>query len=110
MDCVYISEGSYLWKHNDAVIYLRGICHEENSIIFKVLSFNVVFNSMDYYNVFTDYMNSQSVKLYCMFVVGCGCAYSIWEKTYVPDARSYIAEKAIALILIVAAFIRLLCF
>ncbi len=39
-------------KHNDAVIYLRGICHEENSIIFKVLSFNVVFNSMDYYNVF----------------------------------------------------------
>ena len=49
---------------------------------------------------FTDYMNSQSVKLYCMFVVGCGCAYSIWEKTYVPDARSYIAEKAIALILI----------
>ena len=47
---------------------------------------------------FTDYMNSQSVKLYCMFVVGCGCAYSIWEKTYVPDARSYIAEKAIALI------------
>ena len=21
---------------------------------------------------FTDYMNSQSVKLYCMFVVGCG--------------------------------------
>ena len=59
---------------------------------------------------FTDYMNSQSVKLYCMFVVGCGCAYSIWEKTYVPDARSYIAEKAIALILIVAAFIRLLCF
>ena len=59
---------------------------------------------------FTDYMNSQSVKLYCMFVVGCGCAYSIWEKTYVPDARSYIAEKALALILIVAAFIRLLCF
>ena len=46
---------------------------------------------------FTDYMNSQSVKLYCMFVVGCGCAYSIWEKTYVPDARSYIAEKALAL-------------
>ena len=91
MDCVYISEGNYLWKHNDAVIYLRGICHEENSIIFKVLSFNVVFNSMDYYNV-------------------CGCAYSIWEKTYVPDARSYIAEKAIALILIVAVFIRLLCF
>ena len=59
---------------------------------------------------FTDYMNSQSVKLYCMFVVGCGCAYSIWEKTYVPDARSYIAEKAIALILIVTVFIRLLCF
>ncbi len=52
MDCVYISEGNYLWKHNDAVIYLRGICHEENSIIFKVFSFNVVFNSMDYYNVF----------------------------------------------------------
>ena len=20
MDCVYISEGNYLWKHNDAVI------------------------------------------------------------------------------------------
>lgn len=40
MDCVYISEGSYLWKHNDAVIYLRGICHEEDSIIFKVLSIN----------------------------------------------------------------------
>ncbi len=59
---------------------------------------------------FTDYMNSQSFKLYCMFVVGCGCAYSIWQKTYVPDARSYIAEKALALILIVAAFIRLLCF
>ena len=52
MDCVYISEGSYLWKHNDAVIYLRGICHEENSIIFKVLNFNAVINSMDYYNVF----------------------------------------------------------
>lgn len=52
MDCVYISEGSYLWKHNDAVIYLRGICHEEDSIIFKVLSFNAIFNSMDYYNVF----------------------------------------------------------
>ena len=34
----------------------------------------------------------------------------IWQKTYVPDARSYIAEKALALILIVAAFIRLLCF
>lgn len=59
---------------------------------------------------FTDCMNSQSFKLYCMFVVGCGCAYSIWQKTYVPDARSYIAEKALALILIVAAFIRLLCF
>ena len=99
MDCVYISEGNYLWKHNDAVIYLRGICHEENSIIFKVLSFNVVFNSMDYYNVFH--------RLYEFTV---GCAYSIWEKTYVPDARSYIAEKAIALILIVTVFIRLLCF
>ena len=110
MDCVYISEGSYLWKHNDAVIYLRGICHEENSIIFKVLSFNVVLTVWIIIMFFTDYMNSQSVKLYCMFVVGCGCAYSIWEKTYVPDARSYIAEKAIALILIVAAFIRLLCF
>lgn len=24
---------------------------------------------------FTDCMNSQSFKLYCMFVVGCGCAY-----------------------------------
>lgn len=47
---------------------------------------------------FTDYMNSQSFKLYCMFVVGGGCAYSIWQKTYVPDARSYIAEKALALI------------
>ena len=46
MDCVYISEGSYLWKHNDAIIYLRGICHEEDSIIFKVLSFNAIFNSM----------------------------------------------------------------
>jgi hypothetical protein len=42
--------------------------------------------------------------------VGCGCVYSIWEKNYVPDARSYIAEKALVLILIVAAFIRLLCF
>ena len=110
MDCVYISEGNYLWKHNDAVIYLRGICHEENSIIFKVLSFNVVLTVWIIIMFFTDYMNSQSVKLYCMFVVGCGCAYSIWEKTYVPDARSYIAEKALALILIVAAFIRLLCF
>ena len=59
---------------------------------------------------FTDCMNSQSVKLYCMFVVGCGCVYSIWEKNYVPDAKSYIAEKALVLILIVAAFIRLLCF
>ena len=59
---------------------------------------------------FTDYMNSQSFKLFCRFTVGCGCAYSIWEKTYVPDAKSYIAEKAIALILIVAVFIRLLCF
>jgi len=110
VDCVYISEGSYLWKHNDAVIYLRGICHEENSIIFKVLSFNVVLTVWIIIMFFTDYMNSQSVKLYCMFVVGCGCAYSIWEKTYVPDARSYIAEKAIALILIVTVFIRLLCF
>lgn len=110
MDCVYISEGNYLWKHNDAVIYLRGICHEENSIIFKVLSFNVVLTVWIIIMFFTDYMNSQSVKLYCMFVVGCGCAYSIWEKTYVPDARSYIAEKAIALILIVTVFIRLLCF
>ena len=59
---------------------------------------------------FTDCMNSQAFKIYCMFAVGCGCAYSIWQKTYVPDARSYIAEKALALILIVAAFIRLLCF
>ena len=59
---------------------------------------------------FTDCMNSQAFKVYCMFAVGCGCAYSIWQKTYVPDARSYIAEKALALILIVAAFIRLLCF
>ena len=106
MDCVYISEGNYLWKHNDAVIYLRGICHEENSIIFKVLSFNVVLTVWIIIMFFTDYMNSQSVKLYCMFVVGCGCAYSIWEKTYVPDARSYIAEKAIALILIVTVFIQ----
>lgn len=24
VDCVYISEGSYLWKHNDAVIYFKG--------------------------------------------------------------------------------------
>jgi hypothetical protein len=31
---------------------LRGICHEEDSIIFKVLSFNAIFNSLDYYNVF----------------------------------------------------------
>lgn len=52
MDCVYISEGSYLWKHNDAVVYLRGICHEENSIVFKIFNFTVIFNSMDYYNVF----------------------------------------------------------
>ena len=59
---------------------------------------------------FTDCMNSQAFKVYCMFAVGCGCAYSIWQKTYVPDARSYIAEKALVLILIVAAFIRLLCF
>lgn len=110
MDCVYISEGSYLWKHNDAVIYLRGICHEEDSIIFKVLSFNAFLIVWIIIMFFTDYMNSQSFKLYCMFVVGCGCAYSIWQKTYVPDARSYIAEKALALILIVAAFIRLLCF
>lgn len=51
MDCVYISEGNYLWNHNVVVIYLGG-CHEENSIIFKVLSFNAIFNSMDYYNVF----------------------------------------------------------
>ena len=47
-----LSEGSYLWNHNVVVIYLRGICHEENSIIFKVLSFNAFFNSMDNYNVF----------------------------------------------------------
>ena len=60
--------------------------------------------------IFTDCMNSQAFKIYCMFAVGCGCAYSIWEKTYVPDARSYIAETAIALILIVTVFIRLLCF
>ena len=110
MDCVYISEGNYLWKHNDAVIYLRGICHEENSIIFKVLSFNAVLIVWIIIMFFTDCMNSQAFKIYCMFAVGCGCAYSIWEKTYVPDARSYIAEKAIALILIVTVFIRLLCF
>lgn len=110
MDCVYISEGNYLWKHNDAVIYLRGICHEENSIIFKYLVLMLFLTVWIIIMFFTDYMNSQSVKLYCMFVVGCGCAYSIWEKTYVPDARSYIAEKAIALILIVTVFIRLLCF
>lgn len=109
MDCVYISEGNYLWKHNDAVIYLR-ICHEENSIILKYLVLMLFLTVWIIIMFFTDYMNSQSVKLYCMFVVGCGCAYSIWEKTYVPDARSYIAEKALALILIVAAFIRLLCF
>ena len=105
MDCVYISEGNYLWKHNDAVIYLRGICHEEKYLV--LMLFLTVWIIIMF---FTDYMNSQSVKLYCMFVVGCGCAYSIWEKTYVPDARSYIAEKAIALILIVTVFIRLLCF
>ena len=110
MDCVYISEGSYLWKHNDAVIYLRGICHEEDSIIFKVLVLMLFLIVWIIIMFFTDYMNSQSFKLYCMFVVGCGCAYSIWQKTYVPDARSYIAEKALALILIVSAFIRLLCF
>lgn len=110
MDCVYISEGSYLWKHNDAVVYLRGICHEENSIIFKVLNFILFLIVWIIIMFFTDYMNSQSFKLFCMFTVGCGCAYSIWEKTYVPDAKSYIAEKAIALILIVAVFIRLLCF
>lgn len=110
MDCVYISEGSYLWKHNDAVVYLRGICHEEDSIIFKVLSLMLFLIAWIIIMFFTDCMNSQSFKLYCMFVVGCGCAYSIWQKTYVPDARSYIAEKALALILIVAAFIRLLCF
>lgn len=53
MDCVYISEGSHLWNHNDVVIYLRGgVCHEENSIIFKIFNFTVIFNSMDYYNVF----------------------------------------------------------
>ena len=52
MDCVYISEGSHLWNHNDVVIYLRGICHEENSIVFKIFNFTVIFNSMDYYNVF----------------------------------------------------------
>lgn len=110
MDCVYISEGSYLWKHNDAVIYLRGICHEEDSIILKYLVLMLFLIVWIIIMFFTDYMNSQSFKLYCMFVVGCGCAYSIWQKTYVPDARSYIAEKALALILIVAAFIRLLCF
>ena len=102
MDCVYISEGNYLWKHNDAVIYLRGILKYLVLMLFLTVWIIIMF--------FTDYMNSQSVKLYCMFVVGCGCAYSIWEKTYVPDARSYIAEKAIALILIVTVFIRLLCF
>lgn len=42
MDCVYISEGSHLWNHNDVVIYLRGgICHEENSIVFKIFNFTV---------------------------------------------------------------------
>lgn len=89
---------------------LRGICHEEDSIIFKVLSFNAILIVWIIIMFFTDCMNSQAFKIYCMFAVGCGCAYSIWQKTYVPDARSYIAEKALALILIVAAFIRLLCF
>ena len=55
MDCVYISEGSHEAIYGSIMMklyILRGICHEEDSIIFKVLSFNVVFNSMDYYNVF----------------------------------------------------------
>ena len=47
-----LSEGSYLWNHNVVVIYLGGICHEENSIIFKIFNVTVIFNSMDYYNVF----------------------------------------------------------
>lgn len=110
MESVYISEGSYLWKHNDAIIYLRGICHEEDSIILKYLVLMLFLIVWIIIMFFTDCMNSQAFKIYCMFVVGCGCAYSIWEKNYVPDAKSYIAEKALALILIVAAFIRLLCF
>ena len=34
-----LSEGSYLWNHNAVVIYLGGICHEENSIIFKIFNY-----------------------------------------------------------------------
>ena len=35
---------------------------------------------------FTDCMNSQAFKLYCSFVVGCGCVYKcgclIYEEKY----------------------------
>lgn len=111
MDCVYISEGSYLWKHNDAVGYFKGgFAMKKIQLFLKYLVLMLFLIVWIIIMFFTDYMNSQAFKIYCMFVVGCGCAYSIWQKTYVPDARSYIAEKALALILIVAAFIRLLCF
>ena len=111
MDCVYISEGSYLWKHNDAVGYFKGgFAMKKIQLFLKYLVLMLFLIVWIIIMFFTDYMNSQAFKIYCMFAVGCGCAYSIWEKTYVPDARSYIAEKAIALILIVTVFIRLLCF
>jgi len=104
-----LSEGSYLWNHNAVVIYLGGAM-KKIQLFLKYLVLMLFLIGWIIIMFFTDCMNSQSFKLYCMFVVGCGCAYSIWEKTYVPDARSYIAEKALVLILIVAAFIRLLCF
>ena len=105
-----LSEGSYLWKHNDAVIYFKGGAMKKIQLFLKYLVLMLFLIAWIIIMFFTDCMNSQAFKLYCSFVVGCGCVYSIWEKNYVPDAKSYIAEKALVLILIVAAFIRLLCF
>ena len=114
MDCVYISEGSHEAIYGSIMMKLYilrgGFAMKKIQLFLKYLVLMLFLIVWIIIMFFTDCMNSQAVKLYCMFVVGCGCAYSIWEKTYVPDARSYIAEKAISLILIVTVFIRLLCF
>ena len=40
---------------------------------------------------FTDCMNSQSFKLYCMFVVGCGCTQSGRKTMY--RMQNHILQK-----------------
>ena len=63
MDCVYISEGNYLWKHNDAVIYLGGFAMKKIQLFLKYLVLMLFLTVWIIIMFFTDYMNSQSVKL-----------------------------------------------